>query len=401
MPVLPILALFVFVQMLCIGANFSTLEDYSTQFAAEPWMVGLLWLSLTGPRAVLTPLWGAFSDRVGRRPVIFLGGAAQIAGSLLWAWGGSYWFLLASRLVDSCFSAQSAVAHSVVADSTDPGKRSASMGLMGGVVSLALTVGPVAGAVVGSQLGYRALGLGMAGAQAASLLLVALWLPETAPKRAGAVRIPLFRAELWARLLVRPGAALLIAASLLIAAGFFHYNAGMPLAARLWFGWDAMDAAKAFALVGILGAIVQGGLVRVLLRRFEEKPLILTGLALAGSGFALIALGPDLRLLWVGTGVSAVGLSLMSPCVAGLLSQYAPDGEQGAMMGLGQSVQTLGRGIGPFAAGILFPLAAVAPFISGALCFAAAAVLVALLPRVRLRIAGGKNASCDASAAGG
>lgn len=367
------LAPFVFLQLMVVGANLSTLERYNDFLGGGAADLALLWLAYMVPRAILTPAWAALSDRIGRRPVILIGGVGQVAASILYALGGGWGMLFASRLLDSLTSAHGAIAHSIVADSTPPEKRSAGLGMLGALVSLAFIAGPILGALTAQHLGFAALGWGFAAAQIASLAYYALAIPETAPK--WKPRAISNAAKAWTPRLPGRSVRILLAISVLASAGTFSFYSAMPLATVQWFGWGALEAGKAFAVLGFVGALAQGGLVRPLASRFGEKPLIIAGLAIAATGLAVGTLA-SIAAVWTATVLVALGGGLLTPSLGGLLSRSVDSSRQGLAMGLYQSTQTLGRGVGPALAALAALAGPASAFGVGALvCLAAAAGL--------------------------
>ncbi len=107
--------------------------------------------------------------------------------------------------------------------------------------------------------------------------------------------------------------------------------------------WDARAAAFAFAAIGLLTALVQGGLIRRLVPRFGEAKLIVTGLLLAASGFAAMALAENMLVLGGAMMLLGVGQGLLSPSITGLLSRITPTDRQGTIFGTLTSAQTLAR----------------------------------------------------------
>ena len=134
--------------------------------------------------------------------------------------------------------------------------------------------------------------------------------------------------------------------------------------------WDAQKAAFAFAGIGFLSALVQGGLIRRLVPRFGEAEADRGGLVLAACGFAGMALVKNAPELAFAMMLLGIGQGLLSPSVSGLLSRMTPMNRQGAVFGTLTSAQTLARMISYSAWNVLLGKSIAAPYwgLSASMC---------------------------------
>ena len=132
--------------------------------------------------------------------------------------------------------------------------------------------------------------------------------------------------------------------------GFSVMTALFAIFCKKRYGYDAAHVGYVLAYVGILGALMQGGVLRRLLRKPIEKPLAIIGtavLAVSMGALAFLPIGSGLGLLLlVCTGIS-VGNSLSTPTLNGLASRAVDAHAQGRLMGLMQSAGGMGRFLGP------------------------------------------------------
>ena len=124
---------------------------------------------------------------------------------------------------------------------------------------------------------------------------------------------------------------------------FAAYEGTIALFLKDRFGWESRQAAFAFAGLGLVSAVVQGGLIRRLVPRFGEVRLIVFGLAMASAGFAGMAVVSNGFQLAVTMIFLGVGQGLLSPSISGLISRITPMSEQGAVFGTVSSAQTIAR----------------------------------------------------------
>jgi MFS transporter, DHA1 family, tetracycline resistance protein len=150
-----------------------------------------------------------------------------------------------------------------------------------------------------------------------------------------------------------PGIGRLIIIGFLAVFAFAAFEGTFALYLRRQLQWDERDAAFAFAGIGLLSAVVQGGLIRRLVPRFGEARLIIAGLVMAACGFAGMALVSNAPELAGSMMLLGVGQGLLSPSVSGLLSRCTPIDAQGTVFGTLTSAQTFARMISYSASNIL------------------------------------------------
>ena len=114
------------------------------------------------------------------------------------------------------------------------------------------------------------------------------------------------------------------------------------------FGWGPRQVGYVFAYVGVLSAVMQGGLIGPLTRRFGEERLLLRGLALIARRAAAAAARARRSRCWSRASAAlALGMGAMQPSLNSLISRRAGREEQGEVMGVAQSVGSLSRVLGP------------------------------------------------------
>jgi MFS transporter, DHA1 family, tetracycline resistance protein len=216
---------------------------------------------------------------------------------------------------------------------------------------------------------------------AIAFLGVVLLLPESLP---AAVRERQARGRFAALCSAfrQPVLARLLAIFFLVILAF----AGMESTFALWamreHGWGPAQIGYVFTYVGLLSAVMQGGLIGPLTRRFGEERLLLSGLALIALGLLVLPLSRTLPPLVLAVSALAIGMGAMQPSLNSLISRRAGAEEQGEVMGVAQSVGSLSRVLGPIMAGALFEaFGRNSPFLWGAALVAAALLLSWRLPR--------------------
>jgi MFS family permease len=382
-----LLALTVFIDLLGFGIVLPNLPQYieaavgrNHQYAA--FMGGLLAASYSLTQFICAPFWGSYSDRAGRRPVILISLVGiSMAYSLFGLSNGSLAMLFAARLLAGLLSSASlGVAFAYVADVTTPDNRAMGMGLLGACFGLGFAFGPVIGGLLGkidlSLPAYVAAGLALS-----NFVLSYFMLPESLTKE-HRDRLASHKREsypkLMARVLADP-AAPLFAVTFILTFGFaaIEQAFGFFLMARGIATHDTQQVRQAYLLgfVGVVGIILQGGLIGPMAKRFGEALLVRVGLAILTVGYFLLLIPTSwgvmifVAMLFVGFGRSMIG-----PAASALISRKTKVG-QGLIQSSSQGFDALARTVGPLTAGTLFnAIGPTAPYY-----FSAALTIVALL----------------------
>lgn len=378
----PLIAVYltVFIDLLGFSIILPLLPYYAEHYGATGVWVGALIAAYALMQFLSAPVLGRLSDRFGRRPILLVSLAGSCAALVLTGLAHSLGMLLLARLVDGASGGSISTAQAYVADSTAPKDRAHYMGLLGAAIGLGFTLGPGIGGAL-NVFGFSAAAFGAAALAGANFLFAVAKLPETRrpgdPRRSGALPS---RAEL-ADAFRRPELGRVLWAGFLAMFAFTGMEATFALLGQRRFGLTGGGFAALFTYIGVIGVAVQGGLVRRLAARYGNRRLATAGamlLALALAASALIFNWPEAILVVT---LLALGQALLSPMLPALLSLAAGVDEQGQVLGLGQSMQSLARAGGPIVAGVLYDLSPPLPYLAGGLLTLLAAALLASLLR--------------------
>ncbi|MFO0906128.1 MAG: MFS transporter [Pirellulales bacterium] len=404
-----VIFLTVFIDLLGFGIVLPLLPIYGKQFAADygwssqqiGWVVGILMSSFSAMQFLFLPIWGRASDRFGRRPILLIG----LAGSTLF-YGGfaiatvmrSLPGLFITRIGAGIAGATIATAAAYIADTTTKEKRTKGMALIGAAFALGFTLGPSLGVVAllaGGDIalspwpGYLASGL-----SGVALVLAAVLLPESLTPGQEQQKRSLFDVGALRNALNIPTVGLLLLSSFIAVFSFANFESTLslqierlvqrlgdvetPSALLQWvvgrsqaWGYTKPDEIKlvaiffVFAYLGFALTLAQGFLVRRLADKVSEGKLATGGSIVALIGFLLLAgaaANESFNLLLVGMTVEVIGFAFVNPSLQSLLSRRSRSDEQGGILGLGQSVMSLARILGPVCGIRLFSQISSAPY---------------------------------------
>ena len=378
-PTLLVIFLTVFIDLIGFGLVLPLLPNYSKNLGASGLEVGLIMAAYSLMQFLFAPMWGALSDRVGRRPVLLVSLAGAAVSYGIFAVGSAMTgraalgVIVLSRIFAGICGANITVAQAYIADITPPEDRSKKMGLIGMAFGLGFIVGPALAVAAQGIFGVKGPGWVAASICGLNFLLAVVRLPESwkpgaapAAKRARLAQVQ--------HTLATPKVGFLVTVFFLATLGFTCFESTAGLLIQENFRIDPAASAKANAILfcycGIIGAFVQAGPIGRMVKKFGEPRLIAGSLIVFGLSMApLPFIKGDAHLSWgilvrseglpwlallFAAGWLAVGSGLTRPPLFGLLSILTPASEQGATLGVAQSAGSLARVIGPPLAGWFF-----------------------------------------------
>ncbi|HSP80960.1 MAG TPA: MFS transporter [Myxococcaceae bacterium] len=395
----------VVLDLIGFGILIPQLGVYGVKFGASPFAAGLLVSVYSLMQLLFAPVLGRLSDRYGRRPVLLGSLVGSLVGYLLFAFAGTLPLLFLARIIDGISGGNVSTAQAYVADVTTPQTRARGMGLVGAGFGIGFILGPALGGFLGAWGGNLAIGLFAAGLSALNLGLAWVWLPESrrpGEGRGAEVQVRTAREVGTALNLPVVGRCLLLVLLFTTAFSQMEGTFSVYLLSRFLSGGPvalegglfvlsaradeavlseaSLRAGWLFAVVGVLSAAIQGGLVRKLAglwprRRPPEEPrpgrearLVATGFFVTALGLGALPFAPSYGWLFPVMGLLAVGSALVNPSLSALVSLHAPSERLGGALGAYQSFGALGRILGPAVGGLLFAgFGPEAPYGSGAL----------------------------------
>lgn len=379
----PILGIFltVFLDLLSFGLFFPDLQLRGLELAAKQLgsnkdprldlMVGFTLAVFSIAQLITAPILGRISDKHGRRKVLLLTTLLSVSSYLIYANALSWPWIVVSRVLSGIAAANVGVAFAYVADITKPEERAKGLGSIGAAFGMGFILGPVTGAFLlkaGNNdphlLGYVAAALA-----ALNFLYVVFILPES--RRHTGEHKSLI--ENYKRAFSTPGLALMLI--LFFATNFaftnlettyFRLLADPRSIFHLGDNRARMVGGAMLAIVGVVAAIMQGGVVRRVTPIFGEVKLIRVAYWVMGPALALVPFMP----IWVPAIVIitflGIGSGLAQPSLSSLISRSAPKDMQGGIFGITQGLGAVARCTAPLASNLLFGHAPAYPYFFGA-----------------------------------
>lgn len=347
---------------------------------------GILGSLYSGFQFVFAPIWGAISDRIGRRPTLLVTLLGTALSYVVWFFAGTFALLVIARLVGGIMAGNISTASAAIADTHRGPDRAKGMGILGAGIGLGFVIGPALGGLAsgwdltGAFDGAKGAGVNpFSGAAALAFGLAVvnfLWaltrFRETRdPNTGGKSERRGLNPFASSRRISFPGVHSLNLAYFIYFVAFGAMEFTLVFLAAEHLGYTPKENAIMFVFIGLTIAFIQGGVVRRIVPKIGERKVATTGMALTLPGFVLIAAVPFTHssvVLYAGLFFVSVGSSLVMPSLSSLASRYVPDDRQGFALGVFRSFGSLARVLGPLGGGVLYySLGSTAPYAAAAL----------------------------------
>lgn len=320
-----------------IGGDLSMASTYA----------GWLMFAYAAMQFLFSPIIGALSDRYGRRPVLLISLFGFGIDYLLMGFAPSIIWLFVGRLISGITGASFTTATAYIADISAPEKRAQNFGLIGAAFGLGFIIGPVLGGLLG-HYGSRIPFFAAAGLALLNFAYGYFILPESLDKEHR-------RKFDWKR--ANPVGSLKRLANYpvilsLVASLVFIYIASHATQST-WtfytmekFKWNERMVGYSLGFVGLMIAIVQAGLIRIVIPKLGQKKSIYVGLALYTVGFVLFSFATKSWMMFAFVVPFSLG-GICGPALQGVMSGQVPPNEQGELQGALTSLISVTSIVGP------------------------------------------------------
>ncbi|MCY4302080.1 MAG: MFS transporter [Aestuariivita sp.] len=295
------------------------------------------------------PLLGSLSDRFGRKPILIISLLVMSVDYLVMATTYSIWLLLLLRIIGGITAASGATAGAYIADISEPEQKAANFGLLGAAFGLGFVLGPLVGGFLGG-FGTRAPFFAAAILAALNAAFGYLVLKETVTNQ-------IMRGFSWTRanpfgalrhISRLPGIGWLLIVYFTYSVAFYVYPAVWAYFTQERFGWGPQTIGISLALFGLTMAVVQGGLIRIILKWAGERFTVIYGHLFDMIAFFLLAFVTSGVIALFLTPFAALG-AVITPAIQGIMSKIVSDDAQGELQGVLVSLNALAMITAPMA----------------------------------------------------
>ncbi|HOZ73423.1 MAG TPA: MFS transporter [Spirochaetales bacterium] len=353
---LPLLFSVVFMDMVGFGFIIPLIPDYIRAFGGAPSLAGVLMASYALGQFFAAPIVGRLSDRWGRKPLFLFSIGGTFLSLLLLGSARSLPLIFASRILDGLTGGNITVAQSYIVDITDDRNRAKGLGIIGMAFGFGFIIGPLFGGVL-SRFGLSAPAFVAAGIAALNLVLITAILPESlsTERREDLQRNPrrAFSGALLLETLRRKGTGTVLRLSMVYSFAFTMFESMFALSAAEALGVSPSTRGWLLAYIGVLVALVQGGGIGYLAKRFDERRLGAVAISTVAVSLALYALAPSVPTLMLALAPLSLGSGVASTMLRALLTKSVSREASGGTLGLAASIDSINRVLAPLAGGAL------------------------------------------------
>lgn len=349
----PLVIIFVtvFIDLLGFGIIIPLLPFYAESFGASALAIGLLGTSFSLMQFLFSPIWGRWSDRIGRKPIILVGLLGSCLSYVTLALANTLALLFIARIVGGIAGANIPTAQAYIADITTPENRARGMGLVGAAFGLGFIFGPALGGLL-SRFSpetpmWCAAALCFANFVAAWFLLPESRVASVATKTLG-------RMEAFRQAMGQPTLLLVLSLYFIVTMAFSGFEATFALFTQARFGYTAASIGFLFTFIGVIIAVVQGVLIGRVVKRVGERKVIPVAIAAIAISIGMLPFVWNVPTLLVSLGLLAMGMGFNNPSLSSLVSKLSHEDDQGGILGLASSVASLGRVVGPAWGGYMY-----------------------------------------------
>ena len=366
----PLFAIFliIFINMLGFGLILPLLPYYAESFGASDTVIGLLVAIYAAGQFFGAPILGRLSDHYGRRPILLLSIFGTLVGFIILGLANALWLLFLSRVIDGLTGGNISVARAYISDVTTNEDRAKGLGVIGAGFGLGFIIGPATGGIL-SQWGFALPAYVAAGLTLINLVLVFLWLQESLPmeeRKTNTTLKSIFSFNALGDALRRPFVGTLLITRFVFGIGFSIFESIFSLYALRRFNLTAEQTGLMLTYVGVLTVIVQGGLMGRITKRFSEKSLIISSVAIMAIGLLGWGIAPSIPVLLIVLAPIAYAGGVLTTVIPSTLSKSVDDDDVGEILGVSASTESLTRVIAPSLGGLLLgKLSTAAPGVFG------------------------------------
>jgi DHA1 family tetracycline resistance protein-like MFS transporter len=354
-PIIPIF-LIVLVDVLGMTIILPLLPFYSESLGATPFVVGMIFSVYGLCQFIAGPILGQASDKVGRKKILVLSQIGTCIGFIMLAFSNSLFLIFLARIIDGLTAGNISVAQAYISDVTEAKDRTKAFGILGSAFSLGFIIGPAISGLL-AKFGPHYPIILAACLSGVSIIATMTILPKTEIIAQSGPRNKFAAKNIQKYLNMKEVAPLLLQFfAFIFAFSFFMSGFAMFCGEKFMYEekhFGPQQIGWLFTFIGCLSLVVQLGLLKRLSQAWGEKKLIFIGFLSMCLGYFFIGEITLIPFLLAALVLNTFGSAVLRPAITSEITKNIPRDQQGAILGVTQSLQSIAQIVSPLIGGYL------------------------------------------------
>jgi len=353
----PLIPLFLVVLIDVMGMTIilPLLPFYSKMLGASPFVVGMI-VSVYGLCQFISgPILGQASDKMGRKKILILSQIGTCIGFIMLAMSHNLFLIFLARIIDGFTAGNITVAQAYISDVTEPKDRTHAFGMLGSAFSLGFIIGPAITGLLSKYGPHTPIYM----ASALSFLSIfATWflLPESNVHKSEVMNK--FAIKNVLHFIKDPAVGPLLFQFLTFIFAFAFFMSGFALFCGEKFStghtvFGIREVGYLFTFMGCVSLFVQMGFLKKLSKKFGEEKLVISGFIAMAVGYFIIGETSTMPFLLFAMLLTSFGSSVLRPSLTSQITKNVPRNQQGAILGVTQSLQSMAQIAAPMIGGFM------------------------------------------------
>ena len=334
-----------FVDILGFSMLIPVMPYFVTHFGASAFVVGILFSTFSLCQFISGPIWGNVSDRVGRKRVLIISQIGATIGWAMLAFAGNIFWVFVARIVEGISGGNIGITQAYVADLVEPRERARAFGLISATFGAAMIFGPATAGILFARYGFAAPFLAASALQFITLIVTIWLLPESRSKQEEEEAHVGMR-EI-AATFTNPRLAPILWQKLALSLALYAWFSVIALYLKGQLGNGLVETTEFFSVFAIVNVLINVFGVGRASEGIGDQRMSIVGLISLVVGFSLV---PFAHTIWAVAGIMglfALGMAFASNGITAQISNASTAREQGTVLGVGSSLDSLSGIIAP------------------------------------------------------
>jgi MFS transporter, DHA1 family, tetracycline resistance protein len=341
---IPILGI-TFIDILGFSMLIPVMPYFVTHFGVSAVVVGILFSTFSICQFISGPIWGNVSDRIGRKTVLIISQIGATIGWAMLAFAGNIFWVFIARIVEGVSGGNIGITQAYVADLVEPKERARAFGFISATFGAAMIFGPVSAGALFARYGFGAPFLAASALQLITLILTIVLLPESRSKQEEQEAHVGFR-EIFGTF-GNPRLRPVLFQKLALSLALYAWFSVIALYLKGQLGNGLVQTTEFFSAFAIVNVVINAFGVGKVSESVGDVRMSIIGLVSLVIGFACVPFAHTILAVAGITVLFGFGMALASNGITAQISNAATSREQGTVLGVGSSLDSLSGIIAP------------------------------------------------------